>query len=174
MATRKSMTRLLPLLRELGTLERKRIKEGVTPEEYQRWRDLNETLKQHVDRSATDGSERRKHLRVPTRLLIEVESQDKLREAVIRNISLGGLFIDTPIVLAIGESFTLCIRVGATGERVDVPCEVVSSNVGPDFDVPSTGIGVKFGTLGPEQREAIDELFATALCDEEAEELCSD
>jgi uncharacterized protein (TIGR02266 family) len=158
------MTRLLPLLREYGGLERKRIQEGVTPLEYQRWLELERTLsKQIFHGSAPDGIERRRHLRVPTRMLVQFRTPHDLKDAVISNISRGGLFISTPFMAEIGSTFTLCIRVDSTGQSVDVPCEIVSRNMGSDLTTSDPGMGVKFVHLNAEQREAVDRLLAAAL-----------
>jgi Tfp pilus assembly protein PilZ len=169
MEAMKSMTRLLPLLREFSELERRRIQQGVTPVEYQRWLDLSALLQKHVNRSAPEGGAQRRHIRVPTRMLVEFRSRDALRQAIISSISRGGLYIDTPAVHGVGEIFTLCIRVSATGERVDVPCEVVSSDVDSGMASGASGMGVKFGVLSAEQRRAVDEIFAAALGEKEAE-----
>lgn len=169
------MMRLLPLLREYGALERKRVHEGVTPIEYQRWRDLEEKLSKQIFQDARPQAvERRKHLRVPTRMLVEYRSHDQLKEAIISNVSKGGLFINTRFPPAIGTTFVLIIRVDATGERVEVPCEVVSTNLGGSMKPQQQGMGVKFIGLGAEQRRAVDHLFAEALGHESLEALWAD
>jgi len=170
------MTRLLPLLREYGALERKRVADGVTPLEYQRWRDLEETLSQQIFQDARPHAvERRKHLRVPTRMLVQYKSHDQLKEAIIHNVSRGGLFISTRYPPEIGSTFVLIIRVDATGESVELPCEVVTTNVttnmAGNMQTDRNGMGVKFIGVGSEQREAVDQLFAAALGHESLETL---
>jgi uncharacterized protein (TIGR02266 family) len=163
MAARKSMSDLLPLLREYGLLDRKRRGDGVTPLEYQRWLDLNHTLGRHIPQGKPpDGLERRQHPRVPTRMLVQFKTRDDLQEAIITNISQGGLFISTPFSPNVGTRFTLCLRVDATREAVDVPCQVVSANVADAFTTRDFGMGVKFINLNPEQREAVEVLFSAA------------
>lgn len=171
MAAKKNMMKLLPLLREYGGLERKRIREGVTPLEYQRWLDLERMLsKQIFHGQGPGGLERRRHIRVPTRMLVQFKSRDQFKDAIISNISRGGLFIDTPFTVEIGSHFVLCIRVDSTGEAVDIPCEIVSHNVGDGFKTAGPGMGVKFMNLNAEQRSAADKLLAAALGDEMLEE----
>jgi uncharacterized protein (TIGR02266 family) len=163
MAARKSMSDLLPLLREYGLLDRKRRGDGVTPVEYHRWHELNETLGRHIPQGKPPGGrERRQHLRVPTRMLVQFKTRDQLQEAMITNVSQGGLFINTPFSPNVGTKFTLCLRVDATREAVDVPCQVVSANVGDDFSTRDFGMGVKFINLNSQQREAVEVLFAAA------------
>ena len=92
------MSRILPLLREFRLLERKRVGEGVTPSEYKRWLDVRDKLEASFEQDdAPTGSERRKHARVPTRMLVQFSSERQLRNATIENVSRGGLFVNTPL-----------------------------------------------------------------------------
>ena len=169
------MMRLLPLLREYGSLERKRVREGVTPLEYQRWRDLEQKLESQIFQEAGDNArERRRHVRVPTKMLVQYRTHANLKEAIIRNVSKGGMFINTPRPPAIGTTFVLIIQVDGTGESVEVPCEVASNNLirdgGGKLKSEQLGMGVKFIGLGAEQRRAVEQLFAAALGHESLEE----
>jgi uncharacterized protein (TIGR02266 family) len=164
MVARASMTRLLPLLREFGALDKRRSREGLTPVEYQRWVDLTHTLSKHYPQGEPpEGAERREHMRLPLRLLVEYKNLDQLHEAVITNVSRGGLFISTAFPPEIGTQFTLCIRVDASGESVDLPCEVVSHNVGRDFSTSALGMGLRFRNLDEAQRAVVDSLFDIAV-----------
>jgi len=164
MVARASMTRLLPLLREFGALDKRRCREGLTPSEYQRLMDLKHTLSKHYPQGdAPEGAERRQHMRLPLRLLVQYKTRDALHDAVITNVSRGGLFISTAFPPEIGTQFTLCIRIDATGEAVDLPCEVVSHNVGRDFSTRALGMGLRFGNLNESQRAVVDGLFDIAV-----------
>lgn len=167
MAVQREMTRILPLLREFRVLERKRSEAGVTPAEYDRWNDLKQRLAQHVPQSKTPaGAERRQHVRVPSRILVEFSSPGQLKDAVIRNVSRGGLFINTPFAPEIGTHLVLLLGIGHQTDKIEIPCEVVSKNVGDDFSTQNHGMGVRFGVLSDSQREAVERLFCEALGDE--------
>ena len=56
----------------------------------------------------------------------------------------------------------LRLRVGDSGEDMELPAEVVSANVGADLSSRTTGMGVKFSSLSPEQQAAVDRLFERA------------
>jgi type IV pilus assembly protein PilZ len=175
MSDRQSMMRLLPLLREYGGLERKRVQDGVTPLEYQRWRDLEQKLANQIFQGAeAKADERRKHVRVPTKLRVQYRTRENLKDAIVRNVSKGGLFINTPYPPAIGTTFVLIIQVDVTGDSVEVPCEVVTNNVinnpGASMKSEQLGMGVKFIGLGADQRRAVEHLFAAALGHESLEE----
>lgn len=154
--------RLLPLVREYGRLEKKRTEQSVTPAEYQRWSELRATLEKSFPQGQRPpGGERRQNLRLPTRMLVEFETQGALQSALIRNISRGGLFIATPSIVPVGTAITLVIRVGAGGETIELPAEVASSGV--KGDQGQMGMGCKFTQLNAEQQQVVEEMFATAL-----------
>ena len=155
------VARLLPLVREYGTLERKRTTNGFTPLEYQRWSELQFLLETKFPQGLRPkGAERRKNLRLPTKILVEYDDQGELRDALIRNISRGGLFVATETRPEVGTELNLSIRVG-NDERVELPVVVVCTGApGPQ---KTRGIGCKFAQLTSEQQDIVDEMFATAL-----------
>ncbi len=158
------MARLLPLLREFGWLDKARSREGLTPLQYQRWLDLKLTLAKNMDpNGAPSGVERREYLRLPMRLLVQYGTRNQLRDALLTNVSRGGVFINTAFPPEIGAKFTLCIRVDETREAVDLPCEVVSHNVGDGFSTQTLGMGLKFGSLDDAQRRVVEQLFDLAV-----------
>jgi len=169
MSTPRAMSRLLPLVREYGVLERKRLGDGLTRLEYQRWLDLHQQLDRHFPKSAeqealaSGQAERRAHPRIPTRLLVHYRSPGELRQAIIRNVSRGGLFIETAFAPPVGTRLQVRLRVDDGGEEVEVPCEVVSVNISADLGARRPGMGVKFDHLSPSQQAAVDRLFALAL-----------
>lgn len=164
MPVRESVDRLLPMVREFGALERKRAGEGVTPEEYQRWCELKKRIERHFPQSPTPrGAERRAFVRIPTRMLVEFRSLGASRDAVARTISRGGLFINTSCPPEVGTHLTLLVRSEEGASPVELPCEVVSTNLRPSAAGSALGMGVKFGALDARQRELVDRLFAEAL-----------
>jgi len=164
MVARSSLSRLLPLLREFGALDRRRDRAGLTLLECQRWVDLKRTLSKHYPQGeAPVGAERRRHVRLPMRLLAQYETRDQLHESLITNVSRGGMFISTAFPLEIGTEFILCIRIDTTGEAIELPCEVVSHNIGPDLSTSMLGMGLRFGRLAEAQRTAVDDLFDIAV-----------
>lgn len=155
------VSKLLPLVREYGNLEKRRTGEGVTPDEYHRWTELRDRLAEKFPQGDRPvGGERRQTLRLPTKMLVEFRSEGDLQAALIRNISRGGLFISSAMEPEIGAELTLLITVGS-GEQIELPVQVASTNVpGPD-GIP--GMGCKFVRLNGAQQAIVDEMFATAL-----------
>ncbi len=57
------------------------------------------------------------------------------------------MFINTPFAVAVGRSFVARIEIVSTGDEIELPCAVVSSNVGNDHSTMSLGMGVRFTGL---------------------------
>ena len=96
--------------------------------------------------------ERRRHNR--TRLIIEVffNGADLTGVASTKDISVGGLYMNTQAELPEGAALTL--RIPIDGERIVVSAEVVYSN-------PGRGVGVRFHDLSEKDRGLIERLLAT-------------
>jgi len=164
MPSEDSVHRLLPLVREFGALEKKRAGSGISPLEYQRWLDLKKVLEDRFPQGdGPGGRNRRASVRIPTRIRVQFATRDALRHAVISNVSHRGLFISTPFGLEIGSEFIVRLDLGDTGEVIEVPCEVVSNNVGEDLSSLRLGMGVKFKNLDAQQSEDIDRFFEGVL-----------
>lgn len=149
---------LLPLLRECKLLDRKRVKGELTPAEHARWIQLHERL----SAALRPGHEKRASARVAVKLNVSFETPEAFQEATIQNMSRGGVFVTTSHPAALGTKLELSVVIQSTGIRVELPCVVVSQNVGRDFSVGSAGMGLKFAELGEEQRKAVDEIYTGA------------
>jgi len=170
MSDRLKMQKLLPLMREFGSLERKRLGEGVTPVEYQRWLDLKTQIGKNVAKRPAPASksyERRRAERRQTRLLAAFESRDALIDAIITNISSAGLFLSTPFTAAVGTSLLIRVSLASSSEAIDIPCTVVTSIGEGAHTLASTelGMGLKFEKLTAEQAAAVSEIFEGTLDD---------
>lgn len=161
MSKPEAIDRLLPLFREYMQLEKKRIGQGVTPLEFQRWLDVKKTLKKHF--KTGPHSERRTSTRVNTRLAVEFPSEENFRDAAIRNVSRGGLFIATAFPAAVGTEFVLRIHIESSGKLLEVPVSVVSNNLGDGRSTGAAGMGVRFGNLTEEQRSELDAVYEQAV-----------
>ncbi len=125
------------LLREYAALNRRRGEEGVTPLEYQRWLDLGRQL----DLLFPQRPVRRDP--GPVRLRVEFESEDALREALMREVRPLGLFVPTPFTAEVGTRFELCLELRAPRESASGAVEVASTNVGPGFSTAALGMGLR-------------------------------
>ena len=160
MSTKTVSPGLLPLLRECKRLDTKRANSALTADEHARWLELKDRL---GARLAPSERARRASARVETRIAACFETPEDFQEAVISNLSLGGVFISTASPSEIGTKLTLSLRVTSTGTKLDLSCVVVSENVGAAFDTSSLGMGLKFLSLSAAQRKVVEKLYAQAL-----------
>ncbi len=152
--------RLLPLFREYMQLEKKRVGHGVTPLEFQRWLDVKKTLGKHFQ--GGPHRERRTSDRVEARIRVEFKSEELFRNAAIRDLSRGGVFIATPFAAEVGTELVLRIHIQSSGVDLEVPGAVVSNNVSDGYSTGVLGMGVRFGNLTEEQRSALDAVYERA------------
>ena len=150
--------------REFVRLDRKNRTEGLTPREAELWTRLKRHFAQQFSPELSDGhADARDSVRVPTRLRVHFTSVAELRNQRMTNLSRGGLFVATETLLDIGTRVTLSIAIGADEERLEVPAEVVSHNVGPGFQTDPSGLGLRFLDMKAETRRALEELYETSL-----------
>lgn len=129
MRDRAKVQQLMPLIKEFGGLERKRLGKGVTPLEFRRWFDLKSQMGQNFGKSRQaglsamggDGEKARR-----TGLLVGYKTRDHLIESVVSNIEPAGLCVSTPFAAEIAKSFLVRISIEQEGEAADVTSIVVS------------------------------------------------
>jgi uncharacterized protein (TIGR02266 family) len=150
--------------RELVRLDRKNRNEGLTPLEIERWIHLKRRFAQLFAPDLSDAhADARASVRVPTRLRVDFPSVAELRDQRMTNISRGGVFVATTHLLDIGTRVSLSLAVGPKGERLEVPAEVISHNVGPHFETDQRGMGLRFLEMNPDTHRALEELYETSL-----------
>jgi hypothetical protein len=88
--------------------------------------------------------DRRKHSRIPLSLTVVWESASGKYEARASDISLGGCFIDTIGLVAVGDTISFKLRISET-ETIELDGEVVS-------ELPRFGFGVRYINLSDENR----------------------
>lgn len=98
-----------------------------------------------------EGKDRRKHPRLTLAVAVDFTSGNNFYSALIRDISMGGLFIETDAVIPIGTQLLVDLRFLMKHMRVE--CEVMWA-VG-DCD-SGAGVGVRFLGLQPSQRKSIE------------------
>jgi uncharacterized protein (TIGR02266 family) len=144
-------------------LDRKQAREGLSAFELARWRALKRELSREL--SGDGDAERiaqRASLRLPARLRVSFASLGELGQALITNLSRGGVFVATQHLLEIGMRVTLRLHVDPSGKEVETLAEVVSQNLGPKGD-PKRGVGLRFVDTEPGVRKELDALYERAL-----------
>lgn len=152
---------------EYFRLERKRTRAGLSVQELERWSRLKGRLDRQMLRDAAMKPEHaRASLRVPTRLHCSFASRSDFDEAVITNLSAGGVFIATTSPLPIGEKLNLHMHVAETGASIEVEAVVVSTNVGRHYATTVPGMGVRFSRVGADTVAEIHDLYERELARE--------
>ncbi len=147
------------LLREYVGLNRRRVAEGITPLEYQRWLDLGEQLARSFPNHPRLGP------RGETRIRTKYRTRCELRESIMSNVRPIGLFVNTPFAADAGTEFELVVHLEESGEIWHGRVVVVSNNVGPGFTTASLGMGVRFRTARCELRAAVDAIWNASSLD---------
>lgn len=166
--------RLMPLIREFGSLARRRVGVGVTPMEYRRYLDLKRQIGQKFrSPEANRDSEKLGHAQKlnRTRLVVTYASRAELIDSVIENISPVGLRVATPFAAEVGTQFLVRICLEHEGESAEFPAVVVRSISEGAHTLPTTvtGMSLKIGRTSAEQGTRLSEIFAHEI-DEQLEQ----
>lgn len=95
-------------------------------------------------------TDQRKHHRVPIRLVVNcIPKEGEAFDGSVKDISVGGMFVECERQLAFGTTVTLVLR-GVSARELHVPAVVRWSD--------RHGFGVQFGLLGAYATHAIVDL----------------
>jgi uncharacterized protein (TIGR02266 family) len=146
--------------REYIRLDRKHRSGGLTPAEFERWTLLKRNLGRKFSPGLKDeDADQRSSLRIPAQLRVDFPSIAELRGKLMTNLSRGGLFVATTHLLDIGTRVTLHINIGSSDERLEIPAEVASQNVGPQYEPEPPGMGMKFLEMEEAVERRLEELY---------------
>lgn len=152
------------LLRVYMDLDRRRKAGGLAPHEMSRWAELKRALSRHFQPGLEyQHSDQRESVRVPLALKVSFESYRELRECLMTNMSLGGVFIATTSPLPIGTPFLVRLRIEESGEHLELTGEVASQDVSADLSREERGMGIRFVNLSEEQRKQVSDLYEHAM-----------
>lgn len=160
---------------EFFRLERKRASSGLSVPELERWTKLKQEIDHH--RQKTQGEqaprpdrEQRSSPRIHTKLHCSYASTSDFEDAIITNLSAGGVFISTSSPLPIGETVQLHLHVGSSKDSIEVQAIVVSTNAGHKLDAAAMGMGLRFSRMSSEIVKEVHDLYEREL-EREAGEL---
>jgi uncharacterized protein (TIGR02266 family) len=150
---------LLELTTRFALLDKQRIVGNLSPSEEKEWRELKRSIVRAVSGTDVfDVEDRRESLRVDMQLAVYFKDAVTFEQSYVKDISDGGMFIETDRPLTGGEQIDLVVHVGEPFKSVAARVEVVWVNTGS-----ARGAGVRFLELSPEGRTAINELIHGAL-----------
>ncbi len=111
------------------------------------------TLLKLLKRGALKGKCRRQHFRKPVHIPVRYTNQDGLSSGVIRDISLGGVFILSRKAFSLGQSLPLSFCPANVDKTVWIAGDVMR--------VTPEGIGVRFRSINEIQKTAVISVAST-------------
>lgn len=160
--------------REFARLDLARLNQGLSVFEHERWAKLKASLDRSLPRTpgagAKTGKDRRSANRVATRINCAFASGDNQCEALVSNLSTGGVFIRTQWPLPVGAEIRLSIQLQDTGREVLVEGIVVSNNVDLSRGEDVRGMGVRFASVAPDVAEQLSAVYAEKIAEESSSE----
>ncbi len=114
------------------------------------------------------GIDRRKYTRISV-MIADIIGESKgqtLKFEKTRNISRGGLFIQTEHPLPLGQTFTLDFFLSEIKTHVRCRAEVMWSRPPSPSETRESGMGIRFLDLDEAIRNKIDEWISTTYNDE--------
>jgi uncharacterized protein (TIGR02266 family) len=114
-------------------------------------------------------SEKRKFVRIPLERQVKINFKGKYNFMhKIANISLGGMFLKTPIIIPIGEIFSFEFTIDGFTPKITGKGQVV--RITEDLKGNQNGMGIQFLTLDPVGRETITNLISEYQAKEKSKE----
>jgi uncharacterized protein (TIGR02266 family) len=108
--------------------------------------------------------ERRKHKRVPAKILIKYGNADQFFTDYVQNISLGGIFVPTHDPLPKGTKLQISFSLPYWEQLITTLGVVVHSiHADPKSGRGPSGMGIQFQRLNPDNLDLIDSYVASLL-----------
>jgi uncharacterized protein (TIGR02266 family) len=150
----------LATFREYMRLEQRRAS-GLSADDWERWQSLRKRLDGAFGELELPGgcNGRRATPRIPTSLVVRFENLGEMAGLLITNLSRGGIFVPTGQPAEIGTLLKLRIEVATPHKEIELDGEVVSRHVGPDFEIPRRGMGIRFKSLTSSDQALVDQLY---------------
>ncbi len=108
------------------------------------------------------GDERRKHARVSVAVEVDITSEHNFYVGRTRDISAGGLFIETDMDLPVDTRIAADLIHPETGAEFPLVCKVRRRSAGP----PCAGLGVEIVGFDEAQREAFGQFVYSGVAAE--------
>jgi uncharacterized protein (TIGR02266 family) len=152
---------ILAQLEDLSGVEKKRIEDHIgrllpdqSPDEKVTLADQEEVVKGAEAAAEQIALDRREEDRTPRMLRVELNGEPM---ALTQDLGDGGVFIQTPNPLELGEEFVMKLHLAEGEKPVEVTCKVIWSNkYGKESRNLRRGMGVKFLNLAPEVQSRVE------------------
>jgi uncharacterized protein (TIGR02266 family) len=99
---------------------------------------------------------KRKHIRVPVDFEVQFTFDNKQHTAEALNLSIDGMFLKTSYMLLLGDIVELFFHIPKSQEPYWLKARVVWGTWIEGMNLPTSGMGVQFIDLIPEQKEHLE------------------
>ncbi len=151
---------------EFKELDLKRAKVRLSIEEARRWVELKDAIEHATSSEQCPPSSQRGAIRVPVDYEASYDDADGFRRAYLRNISEGGVYIESGQRFQMGDRFVLRMRLASPPVTIDQRVQVVWVNAHPS---PGSGlepgVGVAFLDLPEDKKLKIKAIVHNRLDD---------
>jgi CheY-like chemotaxis protein len=110
---------------------------------------------QRYDEQLGKGKNKRSHIRHDMLVAIDYDINNMTRHCALRDVSLGGAYIETDHKLELGQTITLVLSSPATNSFCSIEAEVVRTD--------ACGAGFKFKIDNPRQRQVVKAMIDASL-----------
>lgn len=157
-----SSVKALEWLRQYKKLADKKMM-GLSPEEAAQLKTLELKLAHMLDPKAkkTEAA-KRNDLRVSKRIEINFKTPEEVHKAYIKNISGGGLYLETDNFQPVGSLMTIYLNLPSATEPEPVECMVAWVNPKTMGDLPK-GMGLKFKKISETIRSKIQRFVDSTI-----------
>jgi uncharacterized protein (TIGR02266 family) len=136
--------------------------EGLTDLETQKLKELEMKIAQFIEPKTEAGPPHREHLRAPTRFEVAIKTAGEMKKFFIKNISGGGMFIETPQIQPTGTKLDLHLVIPDHPKVIHTVVEVCWTQTRPVGDLQE-GMGVRFLKLETDAKKAIQKLVEAQI-----------
>lgn len=149
---------------EFKELDLKRSRASLGVEEARRWVELKDAIEHATSSEKCPPSSQRHSIRVPADFVVTFENPDGFRKAYLRNISEGGVYVESGDTFEMGDRFVL--RMSMQNPKIDIDQKVqvvwVNANPSPGSGL-EPGVGVAFLDLPADKKLTIKAIVHNRL-----------
>lgn len=158
---------LLPVFLEYRRLDRKRRFSKLNDQESSRYEQLRVDFRELFFRGGNGSDERRTEERVPFDMEVVFADRNAFRKAWSKDISGGGLMVETDAEIEVGRELTIHLHIG-DDQHIDAKCDVVwCRHNGPANKLKRT-VGFRFKGVDEATNERIHDIIYRRMEEEAA------
>jgi uncharacterized protein (TIGR02266 family) len=160
---------LLPVFLEYRRLDRKRRFSKLTESEAKRYGQLRRDFRDLFFHGSTGeaGDDRREGVRVPLNMELAFADRNAFRKAWSKDISGGGLMVETDAELEVGQKVVVHLHIG-NDQHIDASSDVVWCRHNPSGSRYQRTVGFRFSGLDEPTSERIHDMVYRRMEEEAA------